>query len=385
MRAAIIVSLSISLSGCLFVKLPPKIPATTRPNLPPDKFIQVEEGTVVETATKRVKTGETCPKGRPRSECLEDIKFVNKAYDVAVATATIDGTPLSIGDVAVAASPEYVTDTETLRDLAAGCRRGRILMSAGVAGLAAAYFLLQVGYNKDDPNRSYQVGGWAALGAGVVGLAGGKFVFGGQQCDPGTKIYRKWYPVYRDADATQVRGEDEVKMLRDLAARFNRDRNAASIARQPTSRPTSPTTSQPDSSEQPATTGTLRQAAVAAGTFSTFIKLLDEAGAAEYLDGSAPHTIFAPTDEAFAKLGPELDKLLGKKSRLKQVLLHHIVPGRHAHGDLVAMTKLDPVKGSDLRLSSTGDQVQIDSVAISSTPLSAGNGVIYRIDFVIPR
>jgi hypothetical protein len=231
MRIAIVLaSLTVSLSGCLLVKMPPKIPGVERPNLPPDKFIEVEEGSVVETATKRVKTGETCLKGSGRSSCYEDIKFVKKSYNVRVAAATIDGAPLSIGDVAVAASPEYVRDTEKLQDLRGGCKRGRILMGAGATGLAVAYMLLQASTNKDNPNHgNYAIGGWAAAGAGVVGLAGGKFVFGGQHCDPANKIYRKWYPVYRDADATQVRGEDEVRLLRDLAARFNRDRKAAEI------------------------------------------------------------------------------------------------------------------------------------------------------------
>lgn len=125
--------------------------------------------------------------------------------------------------------------------------------------------------------------------------------------------------------------------------------------------------------------------AVAAGNFKTLAAALQEAGLVDTLKGKGPFTVFAPTDEAFAKLPKEqLDALLKDKAKLSAVLTYHVVPGKVMAKDVKA-GKVKTVQGSELTVTTAGG-VKVDRANVVKTDIVADNGVIHVIDAVIvPR
>ncbi|MCU0927119.1 MAG: fasciclin domain-containing protein [Hydrogenophaga sp.] len=122
--------------------------------------------------------------------------------------------------------------------------------------------------------------------------------------------------------------------------------------------------------------------AVAAGSFKTLATALQAAGLVDTLKGKGPFTVFAPTDEAFAKVPKaDLDALLKDKAKLTAVLTYHVVPGKVMAKDVKA-GKVKTVQGSELTVSTTGG-VKVDSANVVKTDIVADNGVIHVIDSVI--
>ena len=122
--------------------------------------------------------------------------------------------------------------------------------------------------------------------------------------------------------------------------------------------------------------------AVAAGTFKTLAAALQAAGLVDTLKGKGPFTVFAPTDEAFAKIPKaELDALLKDKAKLTAVLTYHVVPGKVMAKD-VAPGQVKTVQGSALTVSTTGG-VMVDKARVTATDIVASNGVIHVIDSVV--
>jgi uncharacterized surface protein with fasciclin (FAS1) repeats len=122
--------------------------------------------------------------------------------------------------------------------------------------------------------------------------------------------------------------------------------------------------------------------AVAAGNFKTLATALQAAGLVDTLKGKGPFTVFAPTDEAFAKVPKEqLDALLKDKAALTKVLTYHVVPGKVMAKDVKA-GKVKTVQGSELTVSTTGG-VMVDGAKVTATDIAADNGVIHVIDSVI--
>jgi uncharacterized surface protein with fasciclin (FAS1) repeats len=126
--------------------------------------------------------------------------------------------------------------------------------------------------------------------------------------------------------------------------------------------------------------------AVAAGDFKTLATALQAAGLVKTLKGPGPFTVFAPTDEAFAKLpAGALEGLLKDKQRLAAVLTYHVVPGRVMAADVVKMTSAKTVQGGSLGIRADNG-VTVDGVKVVKTDIQAGNGVIHVIDAVLmPR
>lgn len=122
--------------------------------------------------------------------------------------------------------------------------------------------------------------------------------------------------------------------------------------------------------------------AVGAGTFKTLAAALSAAGLVETLKGKGPFTVFAPTDEAFAKIPKaDLDALLKDKKKLAAVLTYHVVAGKVMAADVKAgMVKT--VQGSELTISTTNG-VMVDKAKVIKTDIVADNGVIHVIDTVI--
>ncbi len=122
--------------------------------------------------------------------------------------------------------------------------------------------------------------------------------------------------------------------------------------------------------------------AVAAGSFNTLATALKAAGLVETLKGPGPFTVFAPTDEAFAKVPKaDLDALLKDKAKLTKVLTYHVVAGKVMAADVKA-GPVKTVQGSSLTVSTTGG-VKVDAANVVKTDIAADNGVIHVIDSVI--
>jgi len=128
------------------------------------------------------------------------------------------------------------------------------------------------------------------------------------------------------------------------------------------------------------------ETAVAAGSFKTLATALTAAGLIETLKGPGPFTVFAPTDEAFAKVPKaQLDALLANKEQLKAVLLYHVVPGKVMAADAI---KLDGksakmASGAEAKISVMGGTVMVNQAHVTSADIIAKNGVIHVIDAVI--
>ncbi|HTY80498.1 MAG TPA: fasciclin domain-containing protein [Candidatus Bathyarchaeia archaeon] len=123
--------------------------------------------------------------------------------------------------------------------------------------------------------------------------------------------------------------------------------------------------------------------AVAAGNFTTLATALQAAGLVETLKGPGPFTVFAPTDQAFAKLPPgTLEALMKDKAKLTAILTYHVVPGRVMAADVVKLTQAKTVEGQNLTIS-TKDGVKVDAANVIATDIVASNGVIHVIDTVV--
>jgi uncharacterized surface protein with fasciclin (FAS1) repeats len=123
--------------------------------------------------------------------------------------------------------------------------------------------------------------------------------------------------------------------------------------------------------------------AVAAGSFTTLAAALQAAGLVETLKGPGPFTVFAPTDEAFAKLpAGTLSALLKDKAKLTAILTYHVVPGRVMAAEVVTLTQARTIEGQNLQISTTGG-VKVDAANVITTDIVATNGVIHVIDAVI--
>ena len=124
--------------------------------------------------------------------------------------------------------------------------------------------------------------------------------------------------------------------------------------------------------------------AVAAGNFTTLAKALEVAGLIDTLKGSGPFTVFAPTDEAFAKLpAGTVEALLKDPAKLKNILLYHVVSGRVTAKDVVKMKSARMVQGSSARIQVSTGKVMIDQANVIKTDIMTSNGIIHVIDSVI--
>jgi len=126
--------------------------------------------------------------------------------------------------------------------------------------------------------------------------------------------------------------------------------------------------------------------AVQAGNFGTLAVALEAAGLIETLKGDGPFTVFAPTDEAFAKL-PEgtVQELLKpeNKDQLTAILTYHVVSGAVMAEQVVGLSEAKTVNGQSVDISVNGSMVKVDEAMVVATDIMASNGVIHVIDSVI--
>ena len=123
--------------------------------------------------------------------------------------------------------------------------------------------------------------------------------------------------------------------------------------------------------------------AVAAGSFKTLAKALAAAGLVDTLKGAGPFTVFAPTDEAFAKLpAGTLEAHLKDKAKLTAILTYHVVPGKVMAADVVKLKTAKTVQGQSVKIDTTMG-VKIDGASVVKADIVCSNGVIHVIDSVI--
>ncbi len=124
--------------------------------------------------------------------------------------------------------------------------------------------------------------------------------------------------------------------------------------------------------------------AVAAGSFKTLAAALEAAGLIETLKGKGPFTVFAPTDEAFAKLpAGTVEALLKDKEKLTKILLYHVVAGNVMAKDVVKLKTAKTVQGSSVKIMVKDGKVMVDNANVVKTDIVTSNGVIHVIDSVI--
>ena len=131
---------------------------------------------------------------------------------------------------------------------------------------------------------------------------------------------------------------------------------------------------------------TIVETAIAAGSFKTLVAAVGAAELAETLNGKGPFTVFAPTDEAFAKLPKEtLESLLKpeNKAKLAAILTYHVVPGAVKAADVVKLKNATTVQGQRVDIKVDGGKVTVDGANVVKTDIACSNGVIHVIDTVI--
>lgn len=137
--------------------------------------------------------------------------------------------------------------------------------------------------------------------------------------------------------------------------------------------------------EKPAAPGDIVAVASGAGSFNTLVAAVKAAGLVETLQGAGPFTVFAPTDEAFAKLpkGTVEDLLKPEnKAKLVAILTYHVVPGKVTAADVKTM-KAKTVNGKELNLRVADGKVSVDNATVVKADVMAKNGVIHVIDAVL--
>ena len=126
--------------------------------------------------------------------------------------------------------------------------------------------------------------------------------------------------------------------------------------------------------------------AVKAGSFNTLVAAVKAAGLVETLKGAGPFTVFAPTDEAFAKLpkGTVEDLLKpDNKAKLTSILTYHVVPGKIMSKDIAGKAlKAKSVQGAEISVDATKG-VMVDTAKVVTADIETSNGVIHVIDTVI--
>lgn len=123
-----------------------------------------------------------------------------------------------------------------------------------------------------------------------------------------------------------------------------------------------------------------------AGKFSTLVAAVKAAGLVETLKGAGPFTVFAPTDEAFAKLpAGTLDSLLKaeNKAKLQALLKYHVVAGKVMAADVAKLSSAKTVEGHSTTIRTTKGSVTVDGAHVTNADIGASNGVIHVIDAVI--
>ena len=126
------------------------------------------------------------------------------------------------------------------------------------------------------------------------------------------------------------------------------------------------------------------ETAIAAGSFKTLVSAIQAAGLVTQLKGAGPFTVFAPTDDAFAKIPKaDLDALVKDKPKLTKVLTHHVFAGNASSKDLLMLKDLSVADGGRLLIEGGKNGLRVGGAAVVKADVPASNGVIHVIDTVL--
>jgi len=128
------------------------------------------------------------------------------------------------------------------------------------------------------------------------------------------------------------------------------------------------------------------ETAMSTGMFNTLASALRSADLVDTLKGTGPYTVFAPTDEAFAKIPASTLQMLMRpenKDKLRSILMYHVVPGRTDSKAVMAMDSARTAGGQNLSIMMMGDRVMVGNAHIVKADVMASNGVIHVIDTVL--
>ena len=130
------------------------------------------------------------------------------------------------------------------------------------------------------------------------------------------------------------------------------------------------------------------ETAIEAGSFKTLVKAVQTAGLVDTLSGKGPLTVFAPTDDAFAKLpAGTVEGLLKDKKKLTSILTYHVVPGKVMSSDVVKLKSAKTVQGQEIKIDAVKwhlhRNVKVNGANVVKTDIECTNGVIHVIDKVI--
>ena len=126
--------------------------------------------------------------------------------------------------------------------------------------------------------------------------------------------------------------------------------------------------------------------AVSAKSFNTLVAALKAADLVDTLKGPGPYTVFAPTDDAFAKLpAGTVENLLKpeNKGKLQAILTYHVVPGKVMSSDAAMLSSAKTVNGQSFKISKSGGNLMVDNARVTQADIMTSNGVIHVIDEVI--
>lgn len=124
--------------------------------------------------------------------------------------------------------------------------------------------------------------------------------------------------------------------------------------------------------------------AVGAGSFTTLVTAVQVAGLVDVLKSPGPFTVFAPNDDAFAKLPPgTVQTLVQNTPQLARILTYHVVPGKYMKSDLAQLEMLTSVEGSPIAIDVSDDSFEVKNATVLAADIEADNGVIHVLDRVI--
>lgn len=123
---------------------------------------------------------------------------------------------------------------------------------------------------------------------------------------------------------------------------------------------------------------------IAKGTFNTLVTAIQEAGLTDTLKGPGPFTVFAPTDEAFARIPQaNLDALLNNTTELTDVLMYHIARGELTSENLTSQDSLETMGGQNLTITTNGNVIMVNNANVIEADIEATNGVVHVVDAVL--
>jgi len=130
-------------------------------------------------------------------------------------------------------------------------------------------------------------------------------------------------------------------------------------------------------------TANIVDTAINAGSFNTLVDALNAAGLAETLKGPGPFTVFAPSDEAFAKIPEKIrSAIIADKDALTELLTYHVISGEVSAADVARLNSAETVQGSAITID-TSNGVKVDGASVTTADIRASNGIIHVIDTVM--